>query len=279
MRSALKVRSIEELWRKLKEIKGLVRYIAGGTDFTLTLKKDFSEFVIVDISDVKELREIKVVDGFLFIGAGVKINEFATNSLVKKYAKALYRCVDYYASPSIRNMATVGGNVANASPCADGVLALCAMGAKAVLNLYGEKRIVWVEDIACDVKKTILREREIIEGFLIPLEEKKAEFFKIMPRKKFGIAKSAVCISAFEFGGFLYDVRVYCSSVGPKIIFAQKTSSYLESKKIDNNVINTAKEIIKTEIAPITDQRSTSDYRRHITSILLERAVVSLLNG
>lgn len=278
MRYAVKVKSLKDLWNNLKNIRERVVYIAGGTDVVLKINKDFSNFVIVDISDVKEMNIIEKRGDSIFVGGAVKINDLIRSPLIKRYAQPLYKSADYYASYSIRNMATLGGNLANASPCADGVLALCALKAKAVLNLYGKRRSVDVEEVIIGVKKTILKEREIIEGFILPAEIKKTAYIKIMPRKTFGIAKAALCISAYSDNGFLYDVRVVCSSVGPRIIFARNVSDYLEGKKITDEVIERAKEIIKTEITPITDHRSTSDYRVHVTSVMLERAVHQILN-
>lgn len=270
-------RDLKELWRRLRGFKGKVRYIAGGTDLVPNID-NIDVDMLVDISRVKELCKIELDKDFIFIGGGVKISELEISRIVKKYLPALYKAIRYYATPAIRNLATLGGNLANASPSADGVLALMALSAKVVLNLYNRRRILPIEDVVCDVKKTILREREIIEGFLVPVANKKASFIKIMPRNLFGIAKVGLCISADVKDGFFYNVRIACSSVAPKVILATNTALYLEGKKITNEVIERAKSIILSEISPITDHRSTKEYREAIIGVIFERAVGEILH-
>lgn len=270
-------KDLKDLWNRVKSFDGKIKYIAGGTDIVPNIRL-YDVDMLIDITHIKELSDIRLSNDYLYIGAAVRISELEKSNLVKKYASAIYKSIKYYASPSIRNIATLGGNLANASPCADGVLALVAVGAKVILNLHNKRKIIPVENVICGVKKTIIRKGEIIEGFLVPISNKKASFIKIMPRSLFGIAKAGLCITAYVNDGFLYDVRVACSSVAPRVILALNTSSYLEGKKIDSEVIKKAKDIVLCDITPITDHRSTKDYRKTIISVMLERAIKELLH-
>ncbi|MCX7641701.1 MAG: FAD binding domain-containing protein [Elusimicrobiales bacterium] len=279
IKEAIIPKNLSELWKKTKYFKGNICYIAGGTDIVPLLREENKDIdLIVDINNIEEINIIEIRGNFLFIGSAVKISELFKSSYIKRYANGLFKAIEYYASPSIRNIATLGGNLANASPCADGVLALVSCDAKVILNLQNRKRILSIEDVVCGVRKTVLQPNELIEGFLIPLREKKSSFKKIMPRTLFGIAKAGLCMTTYNNDGVFYDVKIACSSVAPKIIVALKTSLYLESKKINLSVIENAKKLILQEISPITDHRSTKQYRLHVISVMLENAINDILN-
>lgn len=273
---AVKFYSLKDLWKNIKTLPENRKYISGGTDITLSLKHGIvNPLCLIDISDIKELTQIKKQGRSVFIGSSVKISEFEKNDIIKKYVPSLYQSVKYYACPTVRNIATLGGNVANASPCADGALALVSARAKAVLNLYGRKRICSVKDIFIGPKKTLLKKDEIIEHFIIPVWSNSV-FLKSIPRKIFGISKAGLCVCAEFKKDFISDISIAASSVGPNVIDCAKTAQFLKGKKITEDITTKAKEIIKTEISPITDHRSTSKYRKEITGVFLKRALDSL---
>lgn len=269
--------SLKDLWKNIDKLPSSRKYLAGGTDIVVAYNLGFNENDCwIDISDIKELKEIKKIGNEIFIGSAVKISELEKSPLVKKYFPALIETIPYYASPSLRNMATLGGNYVNASPSADGICALAATRAKAVLNLKGKKRILPILSILKGPKKIDLKKDELVEGFLIPIWRHKALFFKMMPRKNSGIARASLCMCYEMKGKILNDLNIALGSVGPVIICPQKTISYLKGKNIDEKLITEACQIIKTEISPITDIRSEAEYRREIISVFLKRALLSI---
>lgn len=278
IKNAVKYYSLEDLWNNIKKLGDKRMYIAGGTDFVITHYYNGIDLdCIVDISDIKELLLIKESKKDIFVGACVKISELSRNNIIKKYIPALIKSIDYYASHSIRNIATLGGNLANGSPCADGVMALMASRAKVVLNLYNKRRIVDIYDIFVGPKKVLLKKDELIEGFLVPKWEHKSFFIKSMPRKIFGISKAGLCLCIDIKNNIIKDVSIACSSVGPKVLLAKKTMDYLKGKKLNGKVINEASKIILNDISPIDDHRSNADYRKHIISVYTKRALESFL--
>lgn len=275
---AVKYYSLDELWNNIKMLSPKRRYIAGGSDIVISHRyNDLNADLLVDISDIKELNIVKENFDSVFIGSAVKISEFQKNSIVKRYVPALYECVDMYASPSVRNIATLGGNLVNSSLCADGVLALVASGARVVRNLYGKRRLSDIFDVIIGPKKTSLKKDEIVEGFIVPKWEHKAVFFKMMPRKIFGISKAGLCVCANLKGNLFKDIRISASSVGPTVIDCKKTSKFLTDKEITDDIIDKAKDIISAEISPIDDHRSTAEYRKEITAVFLQKAIKKLL--
>jgi carbon-monoxide dehydrogenase medium subunit len=274
---AEKFYSLSDLWKNIKNLPQKRKYICGGTDIAISLKYDNLDIdCLVDISDIKELSLIKKEKNHIFIGAGVKISEFENSEIIKKYVPALYQSVKYYASPTIRNIATLGGNLANASPCADGVLALLASRAKAVLNLYGKRRICEIKDIFIGPKKTSLKKDELIEGFMVPIWSHKAVFLKSIPRKIFGISKAGLCVCADIKNGEIRDISVSASSVGPTVLICSKTEIFLKGKEINDKILEESYNIIKREVSPINDHRSVAEYRKEIIGVFLKRAILTL---
>lgn len=253
------------------------RYLAGGTDIvTADNAGAESSECWVDISDLPELGVIKETAGSLFIGSGVKISEIESSKAAARWCPALAAAIPHFASPSLRNMATLGGNAANGSPCADGVCALVAEGADALLALKGEKRRFPLKDLFLGPKKTALKKDEIILGFEIPKRRHSGAYLKLGPRAYFGISKAAVAVTAEISGGVVKKARVALGSVAPVPLYAARTSAWLVNKKLSAETRAAAAELVKSEVSPITDTRSEADYRREMCGVLLERALKSL---
>ena len=127
--------SLEEALEMLEAYSGQVKIIAGGTDLVVSLeKKDSFIPVIVDISRIPDLKGISIWDNAISIGAGVTLAEIEKSETIRKYAPFLVKAVHQIGSPQIRNIATLAGNVANASPAADGVLPLLALDSTVTLT-------------------------------------------------------------------------------------------------------------------------------------------------
>ncbi len=266
--------SLKELWKKLPKLPVDRKYLAGGTDLIVGYNLGISSNeCYLDISDIRELNLVRENKKQVFIGAGVKLAELGKNSLIKRWVPALYDCVPHFASSSLRNMATLGGNLANASPSADGVCALAASRAWVLLNLYGKRESKPVLSVLKGPKKNALKKDQIIEGFIVPKKRHKAVFLKLISRAKFGIGKVGICVCADIEKKFVKDINVVLSSVAPTVFEAKKTSSILKYSYLTAKIVEKASETIRTEVSPISDIRSAQDYRREMCGVLLERAL------
>ena len=267
--------SLEEMWAEMPNLPESRKYMAGGTDVVTVENAGFpSAECWIDISDIPELAIIKEEKDHIFIGAGVKLNELENYPFIKKYCPALIAAVHDFASPSLRNMATLGGNAGNASPCADGVCALVAEQASIVLRKCGEERKMPLKDFFTGPKRTKLAKDELIYGFEVPKKEDlKGTYYKLGPRAFFGISKVAVALSAEMEGNKIRRAYVAIASVAPVPLYAAKTSEYLTGKELTEETIKQAAEIATGEVSPITDARSEADYRRARSGVLLERAL------
>ena len=124
-------KTISDALTLLEQAKGRGRVIAGGTDLTLQLRRgEYAADLLVDITGIEELRQIREDNGWIYIGAAVTHAEVAKNPLILKEATALAEGCAQVGSPQIRNIATLVGNVISAQPAADGAIPLTALGAE-----------------------------------------------------------------------------------------------------------------------------------------------------
>ncbi|OGR68319.1 MAG: hypothetical protein A2081_01870 [Elusimicrobia bacterium GWC2_61_19] len=272
----VKPATLKELWKTLPGLSRNRRYLAGGTDIVTADNAGVERSECwIDISDLPELGGIKETASSIFIGSCVKISAIEKSAAARRWCPALLAAIPHFASPSLRNMATLGGNAANGSPCADGVTALVAEGAFVHLALKGKRRRLPLKDLFLGPKRTALKKDEIIAAFEIPKRKHLGAYLKIGPRAYFGISKAAVAVSVELSGGAVKLACIALGSVAPVPLYAVKTSAWLAGKKLSPEVIRDAAALVKAEVSPITDARSAADYRREMCGVLLERALDS----
>ena len=133
------VRSTDEALEYMGRFQGQARLVAGGTDLIVQLreKEEGKGLTLLDISSVPEMRKIELSDDgrWVLVGAAVTMSELAGSEIIRKHGRALGIGASYMGAPQIRNVATIGGNVVNAQPAADGTIPLIALGAQAMVRL------------------------------------------------------------------------------------------------------------------------------------------------
>jgi carbon-monoxide dehydrogenase medium subunit len=278
MRPELLVRpsSLAELWRILPSLPRDRRYLGGGTDLMIAAAHGRAGDCWVDVSGLKELKVFRETASSVFIGAGLTIAELAEKPQVKKWLPALALCAPHYASPSLRNMATIGGNAANGSPCADGVCALLSEKAEVILGLKGAKRKIPLHSFFLAPKRTALKKDELILGFEVPKWRHVSAYEKLGPRSYFGISKVSVCVSAEISGGIVKEAVIACASVAPVPLIARRAAEFLYGRRLDEGTISEAAALAESEASPITDTRSEAGYRKAMVRVLAVRALVKI---
>ncbi len=176
--------SIDNLLAVLKSAPPNSRYLAGGTDILLELQQNIkpSADLMVDLTSIPEMRILEERENLFYIGAAVPLSEIASSALTKKNAQALMEACRLIGGPQVRNVATLGGNVAHALPAADGSIALLCLDAMVeVLSPEGitQKPLV---DLFLGPGKTALKWPEVILGFWIskPTKNQASCFKRIM---------------------------------------------------------------------------------------------------
>lgn len=247
---------------------------AGGTDIMVLLENgqlDHSYFLNID--KCEELKSIEISDSEVQIGSLVTFNMIKRHPLLQAEFPNLCEAARQVGSTAIQNRATLGGNIANASPAADSSPALITYRSQIELASTNGIRSIDYKDFHLDYKKCDLQPNEIIQSIRIP----RTNYLYEHSFQKVG-ARNAQAISKIVFSGlvrmdgeFISDLSIAFGSAGPTVIHCQKTQTYLIGKKVKDEIIADARQLLSTEISPKTDLRSTKDYRLLIAQNILEK--------
>jgi CO/xanthine dehydrogenase FAD-binding subunit len=198
--------------------------------------------------------------------------------LVREHAPALPQACGVIGGPQIRNRGTLGGNLANASPAADTVPALYVADAVVEIGSVSSRREVPIAGFFTGRRRTVLAQDELILGVRIPRRPGvRAVFRRLGQRQAQAISKVSVAVAMSFREGRPDHVRVALGAVAPTVVRAVETERILVEG--GHTALLRAREIVKKEISPIDDLRSTREYRRAMAGILLERAVRAVAEG
>lgn len=210
--------------------------VAGCTDFLPRRKdKSWSMEILTDVTAIPEMQRIELLEDKLRIGAACTHTHIAEDSIVNRRYKALAAACGGIGSPQVRNRGTIGGNVANASPAADTVPVLMALGAKAIiLNSLGEYRSLGIGELLTGPGKTAIASDEAIVYFDLPAPESGepvSAFAKLGDRTVVTIAKISIALAAEKEAGILKNVRICIGAAGAKAFHAS-AADILEGKAV-----------------------------------------------
>jgi CO/xanthine dehydrogenase FAD-binding subunit len=232
-------RSMAELVAALREMTPASRFLAGGTDLVRRLNEGSPmPDLIVDLSGVGELRSIAVDAGRLRVGATATFTEIEGSATVRRVAACLAEAAAQVGSMQIRNIATVGGNVGNASPCGDTLPALLALRATAtVVDGDGGCTVRPVGDLLVGPGMTSLRYDELITGFAMPVPSpgERSAFAKLGVRSAVSVARlsMAVALTCEPGTSRISDVRIALGAVGDTAFRDGALERYLEGRRAD----------------------------------------------
>lgn len=247
------------------------RMIAGGTDLMVQRAEELAESGIYTLHNLKGLKGIKAEDGRCTIGAAVTISEVAASELLKACIPGLPSYARLIASEQIRNMATVGGNIVNASPIGDMSVILLALNAE--LNISSDKkmRTVPLRDFFVGYKKVDLEKNEYIREITFDYDTEPAifNFEKVSKRKHLDIASVNSAISIKTSGTEISECHLAAGGVSPVPLYLRRTGSFLTGKHVSAETVMEANEIMQEEISPISDVRGSAEYKRLLLRQLL----------
>jgi len=261
-----------EAIKLLQGREGEACLVAGGTDVVLRASRSVK--VLVDISRLG-LSYIKRKGGGLHIGATTTMAALEESVLVRLTADGiLAHAAASCGSPQTRNMATIGGNLANASPAADMATPLLVMEAEVVLQGLRISRTLPLEGYFAGPHSTNSN-RELLVEVIVPRSKPNAAFsFKRFARTEIDIALVTVAAAIrWDAKQRCADVRIALGAVAPCPMRAHRAEAVLEGQSADHKLIWQAADMAAQEIAPITDVRASAEYRREIARVLTRRAV------
>jgi CO/xanthine dehydrogenase FAD-binding subunit len=275
----LSPRSIPEAILALTSAPGPVIPIAGGTDLLLDLQqgRHTPVYTLVDLTSVPELTRIEERDGKLFIGAAAPLNRIARHPLVAEHAQALVEACDLVGGPQVRNVATLGGNVAHALPAADGTIALLARDAEAeIADATGARRVPLSDLFIGPGKSSLKHGEELLTGFYLSLmKAHQASCFKRIMRPQ-GVALPIInlAVRISRDGEVIRDVRI---AVGPGAAVpwrAQQAEHELIGKQFAEQTIGVAQEALLAHVGfRSSPRRASADYRRHLVGALFRETL------
>lgn len=257
----------------LEQLKGKAHILAGGTDLMVAtnLRRLFPQNLIY-IGQLG-LDQITVNASNLIIDAGTTITSIIESAGAQKKAPLLADACKEIASPAIRNAATIGGNVCNASPAADGAIALLALDANVTIVSTRGERIVALKAFFTGPGKTVLETDELVKEFIIPAAtaNSKHGWAKIGQRKAEITGIVCVAVNMTVEGGKCQNVRIALGAVAPTPILATNAAAVIEGEALDDQLIARAAQTAADEISPIDDIRASAWYRRQMTNELVAR--------
>ena len=274
----LKAESPQEACALLARHGGKARLLAGGTDLMVALNlRQSSPEVLVYIGD-SGLNYIKEEGDNLIIGAGTALSEILDSALVKEKAPLLVETISHMASVAIRNVGTIGGNLANASPAADSATPLLALGASLKIVSKGGERTVPVGQFFTGPGKSVLGADEIIQEIWIPAQAEgtKWGYRKIGKRKAQSLSIVSVAICCPLNGGTCKGVRIALGAVAPTPILAVGASALLEGKTLNESLINETAKAAANATSPVDDVRSSAWYRRRASEALVRQLLANM---
>ncbi len=257
------------------------KILAGGTDLVIALnERDVRPDALIDISGIEAMRSVYEGDGKLHIGAAATFSALEANELVRRYCPAMCEAASRMGAVQVRNLATIGGNVANAATAADGVPPLLAMGAEAVIAGPSGKRTVPVDEVITGINKNSLAENEMILEFVMPQQPGCAKVFeKIGRRKALAISRINLAVCAKMNGQMVDAITVAVGAVGKKAYRVSEVEDFLQGKPLDEAVIREAAELMDETVARNLAGRSTTPYKRKIGAAVLKRALERIAGG
>lgn len=259
--------SMEELQQCLTMADERTKFLAGGTDLVIKLRKSSNEhWKLIDISGIKELDYVKEEENMVRIGACTSFAKLATHPVIQKYGRCLSLAAAEVGSVQIRNRATIAGNIANASPAADSLAPLSVLGAKALLmDRQGNKSVCEIDKLISSVGKTNLDVGQIILEIFFPAnKDVVSSFVKLGSRTKVSISRLNIALAA-EYSNEdrkLKNVNVAIGAVGPVPLNSVKSATLIDGRNINKDVMESFSESLAQEVEEAIKGRSSMPYKR-----------------
>jgi CO/xanthine dehydrogenase FAD-binding subunit len=276
--------SLDEALASLRAAPGQACLIAGGTDLLLDLHQGRHPPVdtLIDVTQLPELREVRIDDDTLFIGAAVTHAELLADSRITSQASCLAEACSLIGGPQVRNVATLGGNVAHALPAADATIALLALGAQAELATASGRRLVPIESLFAGPGKTTFdRAKTIVVGFCLPVRHpgEGSAFHRVMRPQGVAIAilNMAVWVRLTD-DGLIRDARLAAGPSAPRPQRARLAEKVLCGQRAENiDYLAVVAALHADSRLRSSAHRATAEYRRHLLGALLNRTLPAAL--
>lgn len=272
-------RSLREVFALLNRLPD-AHLIAGGTDLIVDLKEGLVDAQnIVSLRRIKELKGITEDSGKIRIGALVTLQEIIASPLITNRIPALAEAAQSMASPQVRSIATVGGNIASAVPSADLPPILMAADATVRLQCAESSREVSLLEFFTGPRVTVCQAEEVLVAVIVPLppDGTGLSYQKFARREanSLAVASAASCLTVKA--GLITRASIVLGAVGPAPVLAVKASRLLLRQKPSSALFEEAARVAKDEGLPISDLRGSAWFRKELIQVLTRRALEEAL--
>lgn len=255
--------------------------MAGGTDLMISLRRgSLTPKFVLDISRLKEIRTIEKYQDFIKIGANLTYSELINDTLLARTFPALHVAMGCVGSLQIRNVGTLGGNIANSSPAADSVPGMMIFEAEIMIQKADSLRIEKLEKLIVGPYSNTLAPNELITGILLrPVESNfKQSYRRIARRKSLSIARvNAAVLGSLNDSGCIEELRISVGSVAPTPLRMRQAENSIKGLRPEFKILQEASELVAKQIIDLVGVRHSTEYKRPAIAGLVLRCLEDVL--
>ena len=261
--------------KTIKELKKVIKknpnsnFLSGGTDLSLKVTKERKDIQsIINLKDIKELDFIKKKNNFVEVGSATPLIKF--EKFIKKHYPDFNSVLKRYGSVQIRNVATIGGNIATASPIGDTLPILLSLNAKIIIQNLKNKKILSINDFFISYRKTRLKKKEFIYSIRIPLYKNNIfKAYKISKRFDDDISSLLASFNLEINNNKIKNIIIAFGGMAEIPKRAKICEKNLKNKRLSEDTFLEARNYLEKDFSPIDDMRATKDYRLEVAKNLL----------
>jgi xanthine dehydrogenase small subunit len=239
-------------------------FVGGGTDLYVQKPEEMAALKVNPLFDRPELQGIRRENGCCYIGGGTTVEDLRRSAVMNAHFPNMKQFMKLVSSTPIRNMATVAGNLVNASPIGDLTVFLLALDSRIVLNDQGRQRTLALKEFHMSYKELDKSPSEILETvfFDLPDQEAYVNFEKVCKRTHLDIASVNSALQLEIADGVISRAGLSAGGVAPIPFFLDQTASFLIGQKVNVTTVRQAADTAQGEITPISDIRGSAAYKR-----------------
>jgi carbon-monoxide dehydrogenase medium subunit len=276
----LRPKTVPEAVALLQQHGDDAKILSGGQSLIPMMKLRLARpSHLIDINRISGLSYIKEDGGFLKIGGLTREAEVEASAVVRQKYPLLLDTATVIADPQVRNLATVGGNLAHGDPANDHPATMIALGAQIVATGAKGERVIAIDDFFKSLFETDLKHDEILTEIRIPVPPPKSGGAYVKLERKVGdFATAAVAVQlTLDGSGSVQKIGIGMTNVGPTPLRAKKAEASLTGKKPDQAAIDQAAKLAADESQPSSDLRGPAEYKKGMIKELTRRAIAKAL--
>lgn len=255
------------------------KLLAGGTDLVLYLERENENTkAIVDIHKLPELRKISEDNSHVIIGSMVTFTELLENDILRKNFNSIYECSKNMGSPQIRNTATIGGNIANASAAADIVPCLICLDSTLLIESINDKREVSCEEYFGNYSSEKLKKNEILTEIRIPKKYEKSGYYKLGKRNSLAIARISAAVGFNLENNIIKAMSVSLGAVGRFPFRVQELEKIAPERNINWLFTDEPLDILEKKVYESIKGRKTMPFKKEAIKGVYKEAVQAALS-